>query len=179
MKIFIDPGHGGSDNGAAWGDRLDYLEEDDLNLTLAFFLRYELLRRGHEVDLSRYRDIFVPLADRAAMANSWKADLFISIHADAWHNETTSGISTHIHPRASVRSLTVATAIQDTLAVTWPTHKNRGVRRSDFQVLRETLMPAVLIETEFITNSATRRFLKEPANQMAYAVTIARAVHGV
>ena len=49
MKIILDPGHGGDDNGAAWGEKFDYLEEDDLNLIIAFLLRYELQIAGYNV----------------------------------------------------------------------------------------------------------------------------------
>lgn len=176
LKVFIDPGHGGDDNGAAYGDRLDYVEEDDLNLIIGFLLRSELKLAGHAVTMSREVDTFISLHDRAVDANAWHADYFVSIHCDAWHKDTTSGISTHIHPDCSNATRSFAKAVHDSLVRTFTGHANRGVKESNFQVLRDTRMPAVLIECEFVTNPETRRFLREPANQLALARAIARGI---
>ena len=176
FKVFIDPGHGGNDNGAAWGERLDYLEEDDLNLNIGFLLRYELLLAGFDVQMSREKDEPVTLKRRVAMANQWQADIFISIHADAFHNITAKGISTHIYPHCSQESLTLAAWIQAGLIKKFMDHTNRRVKKSNFDVLRHTNMPAVLVECEFISNPETRRFLKEPENHFALARAIGEGI---
>jgi len=174
--IVLDPGHGGEDNGAAWGERYDYVEEDDLNLIISFLLRYELVLKGFDVMLTRAKDIFVPLIDRVIKANKWEADIFISIHADAFHNRTISGISTHVFSRCSEKTLNLSSKIQHSLVNEFQDHLNRGTKRSDFYVLRKTKMPAVLIEAEFLSNLKTRRFLKEPEHQLALAKAIASGV---
>ena len=176
FKIFIDPGHGGNDNGAAWGEKYDYLEEDDLNLIIAFLLRCELLLAGFDVRLSREKDEPVTLGRRVAMANYWAADVFVSIHADAFHTITSKGISTHIYPYASQKSLLLGTWIQSELIKRFMDHTDRGVKKSNFYVLHHTTMPAVLVECEFISNPETRRFLKEPENQLALAKAIGAGV---
>ena len=176
MKVFIDPGHGGEDNGAAWGEKYDYVEEDDLNLIISFLLHYELLLAGFEARLSRVTDRFLSLADRTEKANAWGADIFVSIHADAFHKKTAKGFSTHIYPHSSPNTLILATWIQSELIKHFPDHKNRSTKKSNFHVLRETMMPAVLIECEFISNPDTRRFLKEPSNQIELARAIGRGV---
>lgn len=167
-SICIDPGHGGNDNGAVWG----YAEEDDLNLSVAFLLRCELEKRGLEVMMTREKDIFVSLENRIKAANKWAADLFISIHCDAWHQETTSGISAHVYRGANFISVDIGNRILRALTDRFPDHANRGLRLSGFYVLRMTIMPAVLIECEFISNPEQRKFLKEAENQLA----IARAI---
>ncbi len=172
MKIFIDPGHGGNDNGAAYGDRYDYLEEDDHNLAVGIMLQYELMLAGHRVMMSRTSDIDVNLRSRAIMANVWGADVFVSIHADAWHKQTTSGISTHIHPACSPQALRLGECVHASLAERLAERVNRGLKRSDFYVLRKTTMPAILVECEFISNPDSRRFLREPENQQALAQII-------
>ena len=172
FKVFLDPGHGGSDNGAAWGEKFDYVEEDDLNLIIAFLLRYELLLSGFEVKMSREKDEPATLGRRVAMANYWPADVFVSIHADAFHNITAKGISTHIYKFCSQESLILAAWIQGGLIKKFIDHTNRGVKKSTFYVLHYSNMPAVLVESEFISNPETRRFLKEPENQ----IEIARAI---
>ena len=78
-KIFIDPGHGGSDPGA----QANGLVEKQLNLTVSLKLKELLLARGFDVKLSRESDISVSLTERCNMANSWGADYFISVHHNA------------------------------------------------------------------------------------------------
>jgi len=176
MKVFVSPGHGGADNGAAWGEKYDYVEEDDLNLIISFLLRYELLLAGHKVKMAREKDEKVSLAKRCSMANKWRADIFVSVHADAFHKITAKGISTHIHKNTYAASLILGTWIQSSLTVAFADHTNRGVKKSNFYVLRETAMPAVLVECEFLSNPSTRRFLKEPENQLGLAQAIAAGI---
>jgi len=171
-KICIDPGHGGEDNGAAYG----YAEEDDINLAVAFLLRCELEKQGIEVVMTREADVYVDLASRCMVANQAGADFFISIHCDAWHKETVSGISTHIFRGGSEVSMALATRVQTALIGRFPDHADRGVKLAGFCVLRYTLMPAILVECEFISNPETRKFLREPENQLAIARAIAEGV---
>lgn len=167
--IIIDPGHGGNDNGAVWG----FMEEDDTNLSIAYLLRCELRQRGCFVDMTRECDVQVKLSKRAFLANSIGAALFISIHCDAFHHESAQGMSVHVCPNCSKQSREIANNINSSLIKNFPGHKNRGVRESNFHVLRTTNMPAVLIECEFLSNPKTRKFLKEPENQLALARAIA------
>lgn len=173
-KIAIDPGHGGPENGVAWG----YTHEDDVNLGIAYLLRCELLHHAffEYVVLTRERDEFISLSDRVLLANTNQADLFISIHCDAYHNTTVQGISTHVHPAAAEDTVEIADGIQRSLIKMFPDHVSRGTKRSNFQVLRETFMPAILVECEFLTNPQMRRFLREPENQLALARAIAGGV---
>ena len=170
--IVIDPGHGGQDNGAAYG----YVEEDDTNLIIAFLLRAELASVGREVLLTRERDEFVSLRGRCDFANNVGAAMFISIHCDAFHKTTVSGMSVHIHHNSSQRTRGIAERIARSMAENFPGHLQRGVRESNFAVLRHTRMPAVLIECEFLSNPESRSFLHEPENQLALSRAIAGAV---
>lgn len=176
MTVVIDPGHGGDDNGAAWGEKYDYLEEDDTNLSVAFLLRCELEKAGIEVHLTRVRDEAMRLRDRTRFANRIVPDLFVSIHCDAFHNTTAHGMGVHIYPACGRNTRDAAARIRRSLAETFPEHKQRGIKESNFYVLRKTVSPAVLIECEFVSNPETRRFLKEPENQLALAKAIARAI---
>ena len=93
-RIVIDPGHGGHDPGTI-GPR--GLQEKDLVLDVA--LRLERLVRqelGTEVLLTRSSDVFIPLEERTAIANSKGADIFVSIHANAARNSKARGIETYI-----------------------------------------------------------------------------------
>ncbi|HAU89594.1 MAG TPA: hypothetical protein DCW72_04990 [Elusimicrobia bacterium] len=88
-KIVIDAGHGGKDPG---GKKLFGLKEKEINLAVAKEL-YELLRGEDifDVVMTRSTDEFVPLADRSIMANTAKADIFISIHANAARDRREKG----------------------------------------------------------------------------------------
>jgi len=171
--IMIDPGHGGDkDNGAVYG----YTDEDDINLSIAYLLRYELQLQGYSVAMTRERDEEISLGKRVIFANEMKADLFVSIHCDAFHKNTAQGMTVHVSPNCSATSRDVANAISKSLHGKFPTHRDRGIKRSNFEVIRETDMPAVLIECEFLSNQETRRFLKEPENQLDLAKAIAQGI---
>jgi N-acetylmuramoyl-L-alanine amidase len=79
MKIFLDPGHGGTDPGAVYNG----VKEKDLNLTVAMNIKELLVAAGLEVKMSRESDSGVGLTERCDMANIWGADFFISIHHNA------------------------------------------------------------------------------------------------
>ena len=170
--ICIDPGHGGIDNGAAYG----YVQEADINLAVSLFLRCILQQSGFEIIMTRDADYYVTLENRCILANTLNADFFISIHCDAWHKETTSGISTHIYRGACHITDIYAAKIHHSLMHRFPDHNNRDIRLSNFHVLRMTVMPAVLVECEFISNPDMRKFLLDPENQFALALAIARGI---
>jgi N-acetylmuramoyl-L-alanine amidase len=85
--IMIDPGHGGKDPGAvAHG-----IKEKDINLRMARILGKILEKKGFRILYTRTTDVFIPLEERTAMANAQKADLFISLHANAHQNPKMRG----------------------------------------------------------------------------------------
>lgn len=167
-RIWIDPGHGGPDDGAEYR----YHHEDDYNLAIAFYLDYELRLKGLHTKMSRERDEAVSLAGRVQLATLFEADVFISIHCDAWHKQTANGFSTHVYRLPHVLGGYIHKSLQDRLLG----HSDRGLQASNFYVLRETPMPAVLVECEFITNPETAAFLKEAENQRLIARAIAEGL---
>jgi N-acetylmuramoyl-L-alanine amidase len=102
LTVVIDPGHGGLDPGAISPNGV---HEKDIALATASELARQLAaRRGFRVVLTRSTDEFLPLRERVARARGWKADLFLSIHADALPNAEMRGISVFTQPaRASDR----------------------------------------------------------------------------
>lgn len=105
--------------------------------------------------------IDVPLPTRAKKANDWKADCYISIHANAagsgWSDA--NGIETYVYTTKPKEALTLATAIQNQL-IKETGLRNRGVKSANFQVLRETNMTAILAECGFMTNKNEAALLK-------------------
>ena len=77
--IVIDPGHGGKDSGALGGKS----QEKDIVLTVGKLLKKELEKEGFNVKMTRDKDVFIELGQRANLANQWDGDLFISLHCNA------------------------------------------------------------------------------------------------
>jgi N-acetylmuramoyl-L-alanine amidase len=92
-RIVLDPGHGGRDPGAIGPSGL---REKDVVLKITKRLRKQLKKRGYEVFLTRQSDIYLPLEERTAIANTKRADLFVSIHANASRKRGARGIETYI-----------------------------------------------------------------------------------
>ncbi|HPB09502.1 MAG TPA: N-acetylmuramoyl-L-alanine amidase [Candidatus Cloacimonadota bacterium] len=170
MKVCLDAGHGGKDSGAV-GQRPFTRQEKDINLKIALLLEEELLAKGCRVLMTRRTDRTLSLLSRAEFANRYRADLFVSIHANASENEAAEGMEVFTFP-GSVKGQQIAQAVLRSMLATCPGHKDRGVKEANFAVLRLTAMPAVLVECEFLTNPKQLSFLMDPANQRAIATAI-------
>ena len=158
MKIIcIDPGHGGKDPGACAGG----VREKDIALNVAKKIGAFLEARGCTVMLTRETDVFVELSDRARMANSAKAGLYVSIHCNSVEgNARATGMEVYHYTRVSEASKRAARVIYDKLLPVCGL-RGRGVKSQDLAVLRETAMPAVLVELGFISNPDDRRKLTD------------------
>jgi len=93
-KIVIDAGHGGKDNGTKWGDSKE--KDIALNVTLLLGQLVQDQFPGVEVLYTRQSDVFIPLHERAALANENEADLFLSIHCNALRTESVYGSETYV-----------------------------------------------------------------------------------
>ncbi len=91
-RVVIDPGHGGKDSGATRGR----VREKDVVLRVSRELRTRLARNGFEVHMTRDSDTYLSVAERPVRANRVRADLFISIHANASPNRKTQGVETYL-----------------------------------------------------------------------------------
>ena len=145
--IVLDPGHGGVDNGAVSFGRT---EKHD-NLTMAQAVASRLRARGQNVIMTRNTDIYVPLAERARISNNARADIFVSIHRNSFGSPAANGIENWVVPGANATTVRYAQIVLDSI-VRLGCFANRGLRQGNFQVLRETLAPAMLLELGFISN---------------------------
>lgn len=213
LVIAIDAGHGGQDPGALGptGKR-----EKDVTLAIARELARQInATPGLKAYLTRDNDVFIPLPRRAQLARQAKADMFISIHADAAENRAARGSSVYVlslkgassqrarwladkenasdliggvrleqtsNTLASVlldltqsghmkASEDVANHVLDGLKRVGANHKP-NIERANFAVLRTSDMPAMLVETAFISNPDEERRLTDPSHQR----NLARAV---
>ena len=131
--ICIDAGHGGKDPGACAGG----VREKDIALDVAKKIRAHLQAVGYGVILTREQDKFVSLGNRAAEANMWGADLFVSVHCNSAPNSSANGMEVYVHTSRGADSTRAAHAIYDRLLPASGL-RGRGVKSKDLAVLRET-----------------------------------------
>lgn len=171
MIVCIDPGHGGIDPGGCSNG----LREKDLTLDIS--LRLNNLLKNYEVDiiLTRDKDIDVGLLQRANMANSANVDFFISIHINAGGG---SGFESYRHPAASDKTASIQAIIHRTIANLYESNNfiDRGEKTKNLAVLRETKMPAILVENLFIDSVKDANFLREENNRQAIAQSICNGI---
>lgn len=178
--IAIDPGHGGSDPGAIGPNKT---QEKTITLAVAQKVKTLLERAGAKVLMTRQTDVDVygpnasaadELQARTRVANSNKADAFVSIHINAFSNPSVGGVATYYYKRSSYSAM-LARNIQDNLA-RGSGIQDRGVTAAGFYVLKRTEMPAVLTELGFISNPNEEKMLNMPQNQQQMAQSIVQGL---
>lgn len=169
--IVLDPGHGGSADGAKY----EGIPEKAVNLSVARKLEAILKELGYNVVMTRSDDSTVGLYRRADIANAVNADLFVSLHANASEtNLQARGIYTYHHP-GSRRGARLAQAIQSSL-IQATGAQDRGVESADFVVLRETNMCAVLVEMGFLSTHGELMTLISSSYQDRLALGISEGI---
>ena len=159
VYIVIDPGHGGKDSGATGNG----LAEKDVVLQISkrmndFFGEY----KGVTVSLTRWDDRYLDLNQRADFANARNCDLFLSMHINS-ASASAGGFETYVHPNAASKTKNYQNQLHASVMDYLSQYKiqDRGKKQSDFAVLRRTKMPAILIESLFITNEEENELLKD------------------
>ncbi len=165
-RVVIDPGHGGSDPGAVG---IGGLREKDIILPISLRIAELLEREGIQAVLTRPNDTFVSLDGRVQIARSSNADLFVSIHANAisLSRPDVNGLETYYYSSGLGLAQTIQRTILEKLNM-----RDRGVRQARFYVLRNSPMPAVLVEVGFVTGREDAAKLANPdfREQMAEAI---------
>lgn len=181
MRIALDPGHGGIFPGAIGINPFE-LREKDVMLALCLKIGKLLKQAGHQVVFTRHEDrhldenLSADLRKRIECANAAKAEVFVSLHCNAYSDPNPEGIETLYYPESSLNER-LARAIQDSLVSTFVDHVNRGVKPKELFLLRLAHMPACQVETEFISNPAQLEFLASPSNQENLARAIADGIN--
>ncbi|MBQ2645665.1 N-acetylmuramoyl-L-alanine amidase, partial [bacterium] len=166
--IIIDPGHGGNDPGAMRNNVL----EKDITLEIAKLVVRKLKQQGATVYMTRNDDTFVSLNDRVVFSNNKKPDIFVSVHINACENESVHGIETHYFKEDS---LDFAKHVHKSIILRI-NDKDRGILKSRFYVIRNTDMPAILLELGFISNEEERKLMQTPEKQNAFADAITEGI---
>ena len=174
--IVIDAGHGGHDTGSV--SQTHRYVEKQLALDTARWLRSYLEELGYRTKMTREGDQFVALADRAKIANDLHAALFVSVHYNHCPSQEPHGIEIFTyreHTKRSVESTKLAEQVS-THIVKYTGMWSRGVKQGNLAVVRETAMPAILVEAGFLSNPREREKLKDPKHQKAIAWGIAKGI---
>ncbi len=179
-KIVIDAGHGGKDSGAQ-SDKNRY-EEKKLTLQTAQLVQKFLNEMGYDTYLTRDEDQYVSLDERARIANAINAHLFVSVHYNFSHSSDAEGIEVFYYKDVKnpeslrlLESKKLGESVLDRI-LKHTGAQSRGVKTANFAVIRETKMPAILIEGGFLSNPAERERLKDPQYCRFMALGIAKGI---
>lgn len=166
-KLCFDYGHGGNDPGASYKGRR---EADDV-IFIGRKIAEEVRRHGIIVDKTRTSNATVSLQQRSNFENKNNYDYFISFHRNAFKPEQARGVETFIYLNPGAKAEAMAEKIQRALVAIG--FSNRGVKRENFHVLRETKAPAILVEMGFIDNSKDNQLFDSKKGQIIEALALA------
>mgnify|MGYP001212961462 CR=1 FL=1 len=172
-KVVIDPGHGGSDPGAVG---INGLKETDIVLEVSKNVSEFLTQKGVKTILTRKDERTLDLQPRVNKANNSKADVFVSIHANATRGkqEHVNGLETYYYSGSKGYSL--AKNIHKQILITSSQSPDRGIKRSRFYVIRKSSMPAVLVEIGFVTGMYDAALLRQKAYREKMSFAIAKGI---
>lgn len=168
--VVVDPGHGGPDPGAIG---IGGIREKDIVLDISLQVASILEKSGVQAILTRSQDIDLDLEPRVQMAERADAAVFVSIHANAidMSRPDINGLETYYYDSGLELARVIHSNILQNIDV-----RDRRVRSARFYVLRRTSMPAVLVETGFVTGREDAARLATPAYRSQMAAAIARGI---
>lgn len=159
IKIYLDGGHGGKDNGASGNG----LKEKDIVLDICKRIEKGLQAYGNvTVIQTRTEDIYLSLEARTKKANNANADCFVSVHCNSSTNTAARGFESHIYPNSGAATSAFQNVMHNEIVKEIGSEiENRGKKQSNFHVLRESKMKSVLTENLFISNAADAKLLSQ------------------
>jgi N-acetylmuramoyl-L-alanine amidase len=189
--VVLDPGHGGKDDGAS----ANGLIEKNLNLDVALRIEKLLKPYNFPVVLTRRDDTFVPLEERATVANKIENCIFVSVHFNHARDRVSTGVETFYAPNKVLpndswtwvgffnkpeqpvldNGETLAGFIQASLVLRTDA-VNRGIKSKELYVVRHTRCPAVLVEGGFINNPYEAQLISNGEYRQRLASAIAEGI---
>ena len=171
--VVIDPGHGGPDPGAIG---IGGIRETDVVLEVSKLVKELLSEKGVKVRLTRKNEVELDLPPRVSFANNLNADVFVSIHANASRGKRRdiNGLETFYY--RGWRGRLLAKKIQKQILRVSPGSPDRGVKQGRFYVIKNTNMPAVLVEIGFLTGRLDARRLEKSAHRKRIAYAISKGI---
>ncbi len=166
--VVIDPGHGGHDNGGQWGK----VYEKHLALDTATRLEANLKKMGYQTVMTRRSDYFITLPQRVALGNRYANAIFVSIHYNYTWKQQVSGLETFYYGREGQR---LAQYVQSSLVRQTRT-VDRKAKFARFYVIRNSKLPAILVEGGFVSNETERNRMKSAYFRESVARGIAEGI---
>ncbi|MDO4331838.1 MAG: N-acetylmuramoyl-L-alanine amidase [Eubacteriales bacterium] len=171
--VVVDAGHGGIDEGCSSGGVL----EKDVNLQIALLVREELENMGFRVVMTRDSDTYLPKEARAEMANLYMADAYISIHQNSYEDVSAKGVETWYDETDGERdNKRLAQLVHRYVLKNTQAQERELKGDAQLCVTGQTIMPACLIETGFLSNDAERGLLTSEEYQKQIARGIAEGI---
>jgi N-acetylmuramoyl-L-alanine amidase len=192
--ILIDPSHGGQDQGIKLTKDI---AEKDITLAVAQFIKKELSKENNlEVVLTRDSDKTISLEDRGKFIEKIKPDFFLSLHVNGGFGKNASGFELYyqelgedvikgkktakdnklqIKNKYQNQSLAMAKIVQENLNTLFP-RKGRGLRKADLPVIDGLLVPALVVEMGFATNSEERNKLLSSKTQTEISKALVKSI---
>jgi N-acetylmuramoyl-L-alanine amidase len=192
--VVLDPGHGGTDQGASssWGT------EKSFALDVALAARAQLIRAGYRVEMTRATDVGVSLEDRVSFANRFPNAVFVSIHfnssaggsgvesyalapegvasnASSEHHVSAADTARHAGNAQDEQNIALTASIHASV-LTRVAAFDRGVRHARFHVLRDIKIPGVLLEAGFISNPTEGQRIATTSYRQQLGVAIAQGI---
>ena len=179
-RVMLDPGHGGQDPGAI-GITGSY--EKDVNLTIANKTAQLLRNSGVDVLMTRSDDRYITLNGRVDIANASDASIFVSIHSNSTTNRETNGTMVFYYVDQNIPAAVAQASEREQLAriiqnnlVRSLGRADKGVRQNNYVVIRYTEIPAILVETAYLSNLEEEMLLNDIAFQDRAAQAITNGI---
>lgn len=172
--IIVDPGHGGIDPGAIG---INGLKEKEVALQLAKAIEQynrTLFDQRYDIYLTRYGDTLISLRHRTKLAKALQPSLFVSLHCNHADNPKAAGLEIYLfHGTVPKRNITMAKTM-DSYLQGHLGYRSRGVKRANFQVLRDNrqVCPALLLELGFLSHVDEARYLEREENIRALGLAL-------
>lgn len=169
--VVLDAGHGGEDGGTVE----QAATEKEINLAVVLKLKELLEEQGIRVVLTRDKDIFMKLEERVQIANGEKADLFISIHCNYYEKDSSIYGLECYYCKSGEEGKHYAEKIMETIEES----KNivsRNVKPADYYILKNTTVPAVLVEIGYLSNYNERNQLMSEEYQEKLAGELVKGI---
>ncbi len=181
LSVMIDPGHGGEDVGAiGYEDGVPVLYEKDVDLAVSDYLREYLESAGVKTYMMRETDKTVKLTDRPEIANDLDVSLYISVHSNSFKQDSAKGTTVLYFKKDDgsygIKGAEIAQLIQDELVSSLGTYDRGITDGSEMYVIRNSLMPAVIVEMAFISNAEDRAKLSDEKYQKLAAEAMCKAI---
>lgn len=164
-SVTLDPGHGGIDGGSNVGN----FYEKDVTLKLAKYMKMGLIYGGSKIVMTREDDEVNDndrqrLREITEIANKANTDIFVSIHLNSFETSEPKGMTTYYytkgHEDQAAEREKLASIIQKNI-ISKDGWLDNDIRKENFQVIRDTKMPSVLIEAGYISNAEDRAKLQQ------------------